>query len=202
MKVVSYLRVSTHLQDADKFISEVDRYAKYKQLGTVQHVEETISGKKDWKTRKIYDILNDKDVKILLVPELSRLGRSTHQLLEIVEYAKSKDIEIHCIKENIIIQKCTNPATQMFITILSALSQMERDVISQRTKEALAYKKSVGIQLGRPRGISTSRLDPHMDDIKQLLLMGVKKKVIAKKFNISPTGLSIWLKKYNIKSEV
>ena len=101
MAVYGYLRVSTLDQDNDKFKLDLLDYANRNDMGQVEFVEEKVTGKNHWKQRKLGDLLlSMADGDILLVPELSRLARSISQIYEIIEYAQSKKISIHVLKQN------------------------------------------------------------------------------------------------------
>lgn len=196
MSTVSYLRVSREGQNTDKFKHEVESYASYKKLGKVKHVEEIVSGRKiDWKSRAIWGIINDKKVNHIITPELSRLARSTRQILEIVETAKKNKKTIHLIKEGLVISSKTNAVTNMFITILSSLAQMEAELISERTKEALAERKRRGVKLGRRKGQRVEKkLDGKLDEIRGYLAIGKTKTWIADHLGVTRATLYNFLK--------
>ena len=108
---------------------------------------------------------------VLIVTKLDRLGRSTIEVLQIIEDIKSKGIILHIIKDRLIIDgSVSNSVNDMLLTLLSGFAQMERDFISERTKSALAQRKSQGIKLGRKKGaIVKSIYDEHLYTIKELL---------------------------------
>lgn len=194
-KTIVYLRVSTGGQDNGKFHDAVDAFCRYKALPAVEYLEEKVSGTISWRSRAIWGALNDPDVTAIVVPELSRLARSAPQLLEISSHVKERGIILYSIKEGLEISREQSAASKMFFTILSAVVEMERDLISERTKEALAAKKAQGMELGRPRGRGKSRLDVHADDIKASLQLGIPQVKIARKYGVSPLTLSNWIKK-------
>ena len=100
MKTFAYLRVSTLEQNTDKNKLDILKFAKDKQLGSVEFVEEQISGKANFKDRKLGKLL-DKMHRgdVLIVPELSRLARSVSQILEVIDITKRKGISLYAIKE-------------------------------------------------------------------------------------------------------
>lgn len=152
MTTFCYLRVSTVDQNTDKNKLEVLKFANDKKLGNVEFLEETITGKKNYKERalgKLIKKLTKKD--ILIVPELSRLARSISQILEIINLSKEQGFILYSIKENFNSsdKSITNVITS---TIFALVAQLERDLISIRTKEALQAKKSQSVKLGRPKG--------------------------------------------------
>ena len=199
MGTVSYLRVSRIDQNTEKFKHDVNAYAEYKKLGVVDHIEEKVSGRKvDWKERAIWGILQDKNVKHIITPELSRLARSTKQILEIVEVVKQSGKTIHLMKEGLIIGNKTNAVTNMFITILSSLAQMEAELISERTKEALAERKRRGVKLGRRKGqVVGKKLDGKLDEIRGYMAIDKNKTWIAEKMGVTRATLYNFLKGQN-----
>jgi len=193
MKTFAYLRVSTIEQNTEKNKDDILRFANDKKLGNVEFIEETISGKSNYKERQLGKLINDlKAGDVLLVPELSRLARSITQILEVIEICKNKKIVLYSLKENFSTKDDSIQST-ITSTIFGLVAQIERELISQRTKEALQAKKAQGIKLGRPSGKGKSQLDNYRDEIFALLSAGVPKTKVAKKYNISRQGLDKWL---------
>ena len=199
MKTIAYLRVSTDMQDTEKNKSDVLRFANDKKLGNVEWVEETITGTSNYKQRKLGKVLVELSKNdVLIVPELSRLARSISQILEIIDIAKNKDIALYSLKENF----CSNDKSITSVvtsTIFGLVAQIERDLISQRTKEALRAKKEQGVKLGRPKGRGKSKLDNYKLEIESMIKAGVPKTKIAKKYNTLPFNLYNWLKQNKIQ---
>lgn len=197
--IYSYLRVSTEEQDTEKNKDNVLRFSNDKKLGNVEFIEETITGRSNYKERqlgKLLEKMNKGDT--LIVPELSRLARSITQILEIIDLTKRKGITLYSLKENF----CNNDESITSVitsTIFALVSQIERDLISQRTKEALQAKKKQGVILGRPRGSGKSRLDQFSQEIEGLIKIGVPKTIIAKKYNTTRQNLDKFLKKLDMK---
>lgn len=193
MTTYSYLRVSTLLQDTEKNKGDVLKFANDKQLGNVKFIEETISGTSNYKERALGKLVNDlKSGDVLIVPELSRLARSISQILEIIDLSKQKNFTLYSLKESF----CSDDKSITSVitsTIFGLVAQIERDMISQRTKEALQAKKNQGVILGRPQGKGKSKLDDYKEEINALLATGVPKTKVAKKYNISRQGLDKWL---------
>ena len=98
-KTISYLRVSSSQQDVEKNKADILKFANERKFGNVEFIEEKISGKKSWKERKLKKIIDDlgKD-DCLIVPELSRLGRSMLEVIEIIAVAKEKEINVYSVK--------------------------------------------------------------------------------------------------------
>lgn len=197
-KTIAYLRVSTTDQDIEKNKNDILKLANEKDLGKVHFVEEKISGTVSWKKRKIYGIFQGmKTGDNLLVSELSRLGRSMLEIMEILSLSTQKGINIYAVKGN----WCLDDSLQSKIMAMafSIASEIERDLISQRTKEALRVKKEQGIKLGRPKGSGKSKLDKYRPEIESLLANGSTQKFIAERYTTTETNLHRWLKKHGIK---
>lgn len=200
MKTVAYLRVSTIEQDLEKNKNEILKFSNEKKLGNVDFVEEKISGTVHFTERKISKILDDLEKgDNLIVNELSRLGRSTLQILQILDIARNKGIKVYAIKGG---WKLDDSMQSKMVSIMFAmLSEIERDLISERTKEALRAKKAMGIKLGRPKGPGKSTLDKFKEEIVAFLKTGYPKTKIAKKYNVSRQNLYNWIQKNNIVIE-
>jgi len=197
-RTVAYLRVSTTEQDLQKNKADILHLANEKQLGHVEWVEEKASGRVSWKKREIGRILNELNKgDTLIVSELSRLGRSMLQCMEILSIATERGIHIYAIKGN---WHLDNSIQSKIIAMAFAMaSEIERDLISQRTREALAAKKAQGIKLGRPKGIGKSKLDKHRPEIEAFLANGSTQKFIANRFNTTEANLSKWMKRHGLK---
>ncbi len=198
-KTIAYLRVSTADQDTDKNKADILKFANDRKFGNVEFVEEIASGKKSWKERKIASIINNLSAgDRLIVPELTRLGRSTLEVLEILKVAKQKGIACYAVKEGMELNG-DDVQSKVMTTMLSLFAELERDFISMRTKEALRARKAAGVKLGRPKGPGKSKLDPHKEEIIALLKTGVPKTRVAQKYHCNRTTLINWLKKNQIE---
>jgi len=196
-RTVAYLRVSTIDQDIEKNKADILSFANDKQFGHVEFIEEKVSGKLSWKKRKIKKIIDDlKSGDRLLVPELSRLGRSMLEIMEMLSIAKEKGIAIYSIKGGWELNGSIQ--SKVMAMAFSIAAEIERDLISQRTKEALKARKAQGIKLGRPKGPGKSKLDDHKEEIIALLANGSTKAFVAKRYKCSTVNLYNWLKKNNI----
>ncbi|RQW88577.1 MAG: resolvase [Geobacter sp.] len=200
-RTIGYLRVSTDEQDLDKNKANILHLANEKRLSTVEWVEEKVSGTKDWKKRKLGEImavLNTGDT--LIVSELSRLGRSTLQILEVMKVAKEKGIAVHAIKNGWSLNGTME--SKIVLQVLAMVAEIERDLISERTKEGLKARKAAGVILGRPKGPGKSKLDPHREEIIALLKNGSTKTFVAKRYGCSPENLMNWISKNKLNAEV
>ena len=197
-RTVAYLRVSTVDQDLEKNKADILHLANNKALGQVEWVEETASGRISWKKRRLGELFNElKADDNLVVSELSRLGRSMLECMEILALATRQGIRIYAVKGNW--QLDNSIQSKIVAMAFSMASEIERDLISQRTKEALAAKKRAGVKLGRPKGSGKSKLDIHRTDIKKLLANGSTQKFIAARFDTTEANLSRWLKKHKLR---
>ena len=194
---VAYLRVSTMEQDIEKNKAEILHLANDKSLGKVEFVEEKISGRIHWKQRKIGDVVESlQNGDTILLNEFSRLGRSMLECMEIISIATQKGINIYTVKGNW--QLDGSIQSKVMAMVFSMASEIERDLISKRTKEALQTKKNSGKILGRPKGPGKSKLDAYKVEIEALLKKGSTKKFIANRYNSTPANLYNWLKKNKI----
>ena len=192
MKTFAYLRVSTIDQDLEKNKNDILRLANEKRLGNVEFVEEKISGKVSWKKRKIFDVIqNVNKGDNIIVSELSRLGRSMLECMEILSIATQKEVSVYAIKGN---WHLDNSIQSKIIAIaFSMASEIERELISQRTKEALRVRKENGMKLGRPPGKGKSKLDKYQPEIEALLKNGATKRFVARRYKVSEQALYNWL---------
>lgn len=195
-KTIAYLRVSTTDQDIEKNKFDILRLANEKKLGQVEWVDETVSGRVSWKKRKIADVVDRLQAgDSLIVSELSRLGRSMMECMEILSIASEKKINVYAVKGNW--QLDGSLQSKVMAMVFSMVAEIERDFISSRTKEALAAKKRAGVKLGRPKGSGKSKLDQYRPEIEALLANGSTQKFIANRYGTTEANLSRWLKKQN-----
>ena len=195
-----FSRVSTADQSNDKFQTEILKYSNKNDLGKVVFVEEKVSGKKDWKTRELGNLIYNKckNGDTIIVPELSRISRSISQIYEIITTCQSKDITLHFLKQNLIIRKENDMTTKVMLNTMSMISELEREFISMRTKESLSYKKKMGVKLGRPKGTGKSKLDQFSEEIKSFRKTGSTITWIGKHYGVSTLTVSNWMKKHNV----
>jgi DNA invertase Pin-like site-specific DNA recombinase len=189
MATKGFIRVSTLDQDTEKNKIDILQFANRMQLGNVSFVEEKVSGTKDYKKRKLGALLKSMNSgDVLIVPELSRIARSTIQILEVIQLTQDKGITLYSLKENFCNQD-DSIASTVTKTIFALVAQIERELISLRTKEALHARKQAGIKLGRPHGKGKSMLDEHTADIQRLVALHVPKTIIAKQYGCSVGNL-------------
>ncbi|EFK07118.1 resolvase family protein [delta proteobacterium NaphS2] len=202
-QIIGYLRVSTEDQDLEKFKADIRAYANSKDFGKVSFVQEKVSGyKTSWKDRKVKTLIDElRHGDIIITPEMTRLGRSTLEVLEVLEAMKNKGIAVYSVKENYQLNG-DDMQSKMMSTMLSMFAEMERHYNSVRTKEGLRAARAKGKLLGRPKGPGKSKLDIHREEIVALLSNGSTKKYVADRYSTTAANLQNWLKKNKIKIDL
>ena len=202
MAVFIYLRVSTDAQDVQNQKHGILEYCKTQGIEVDAVLEDTASGRMDWRIRKIGEVLFAASKgDTILVSEVSRLARSTLQVLEILKLASERQVSILIIKNGLKFDNSMQ--AKITATILGLAAEIERDFISMRTKEALAKRKAAGKQLGRPPGALARqyKLDSKRGEIERYLKLGINGTAIAKLIGVSRPTLRNWLSK-NILSQI
>jgi len=182
MRTVAYLRVSKDSQDVKNQRLAILEFARREKMEVDDFVEITVSSRKSTKERKVDQLLEELDTgDTLIVSELSRMGRSVGEIITTVDTLVKKKIRFIAVKEGIRLNGSQDMQTKVMVTMFSLFAEIERDLISMRTKEGLAAAKASGKKLGRPKGVlGKSKLDGREDEIKRLLTLGVSKASIAK----------------------
>lgn len=148
--------------------------------------------------RRIAEVLDELQAgDTLIVSELSRLGRSMLEIMEILSLATDKGLHIYAVKGNW--QLDGSLQSKVVAMAFAIAAEIERDLISQRTKEALASRKRDGMTLGRPRGVGKSKLDAYQLEIEALLSNGSTLTFIAKRYKTSKSNLQRWMKQRGLK---
>lgn len=193
-RCIAYLRMSTNGQDIEKDKGAILKLANEKDLGRVEWVEDAgVSGRISWRQRKIAGILDDlKAGDALIVSELSRLGRSLLDILEILKIASEKQIRVYAVKNNW--QLDGSLQSKILSAVLGLAAEIEAALISERTKAGLAAARAKGKMLGRPRGPGKSKLDQFRPEIEALLKNGSSKSFVARRYQSSVANLHGWLK--------
>lgn len=200
-RIVAYIRVSTNTQDTQNQKLEIYEYARKQNLQIDQFIEAEASSKKSTKQRRIEELLSEIDSNdTVIITELSRLGRSTSEVIDLVNALIQKQVRVISIKQKLDITD-HDMTSKVMVTMFSLFAELERDLISIRTKEALANKKVSGIKLGKPKGtIQKSKFDKDADRIKELLDLGLSVRKIAKHLGLSNhIGLNNYIKKRKLK---
>ncbi len=191
----AYVRVSTSVQEIQNQKYAILEFCNKEGLKIDQWLEISMSSRRTTKERRIDELLSIVNAgDCIIVSELSRLGRSVGQISMIVTALTGKGVNLICLKENIRSDKNGYDITSKIqITMFSLLAEIERDLISQRTKEALAARKASGMKLGRPEGKGKSKLDKYDAEIQAFLNNGSTKTWIAKRYGVSLSNLHHWL---------
>ena len=193
--IYGYIRVSTDKQTTDNQKFEILEFAKINNFVIDKWIEETISSTKSLNKRELGHLLKHlKSGDILIASELSRLGRNLLQIMSILHYCMEIEAKIWTIKDNYRLGDDIQSKVLAFAFGLSA--EIERDLISQRTKEALKRKREQGIILGRPKGSKSSylKLTKYQKQVLKLKERGVSNTKIGKKFGVTRDTVARFLK--------
>ncbi|NQY73655.1 MAG: recombinase family protein [Candidatus Margulisbacteria bacterium] len=200
-KTIAYLRASTDKQDLKNQKLEILEYARKKEIKVDEFVEITISSRKTSKQRRVDEVMEKLlGYDTLIVTEMSRLGRSTPEVITLVNELLQKSVRIIICKQNLDMSH-QDMNSKIIVTLFSLFSELERDLISLRTKEALAAKKAQGVILGKPKGtIQKSKFDKDIDHIKELLGYGLSVRKISKVLGYSNhISLNTYINKRGVK---
>lgn len=197
--IYGYIRVSTDKQTVENQRFEIIKFCKAENIIIHEWIEETISGSTTVDKRKLGKLLRKlhKD-DILICSEISRLGRNLLMIMSILNECMQKEIKVWTIKDNYRLGNDISSKVLAFAFGLSA--EIERNLISQRTKEALARKKREGVILGRPRGRKSKKLklSGKEDKILRLHKRGANLTQIAKKLNVAYNTLKYFVSLNNL----
>ena len=195
LKTVAYLRVSTRSQDVANQKLAIFDYCQREHLVVDRFIEMKVSSRRLRYRESIENLLFElNEADRLIVSELSRLGRSLGQVIQIVDTLVQRKIRFTAIKENINFEGKQDLQTKVMIALFGLFSEVERDLISERTKEGLAAAKAQGKMLGRPKGLrNKSKLDGKERDIQEMLSKGISKAAIAKLLDVSRPALHYYI---------
>ena len=194
-----YIRVSTDKQTVENQRFEIGNFCGKNGLVVEKWIEETISGTKEPSKRQLGVLLGEvQRGDLIICSELSRLGRSLFMIMSVLNEMMTKEVRIWTIKDNYRLGDDIESKVLAFAFGLSA--EIERKLISQRTKEALARKKSEGVQLGRPAGRKSHcyKLSGYREEIRELLALRIPKTAIAGKLGVTPATLYTFIKREQI----
>ncbi len=197
MKTIAYLRVSKESQDVDNQRLAILDYAHRNKFRVDEFIEIAVSSRRSPQERGLDELLEKLAAgDRLIVSELSRLGRSVGQIITLVHELVRRGGGFTAIKENIQLgQKRYDLQGKVMVTMFGLFAEIERDLISERTKAGLATARARGKLLGRPPGTFHSRLDARRAEIEHLLSLKVSKASIAKIVGCSRTALVSFLKR-------
>ena len=192
--IYGYIRVSSDKQTVENQRFEINNFCERENLKIDGWIEETISGTKSYSKRELGKLLKQiqKD-DLIICAELSRLGRNLFMIMEILNLCMSKECRVWTIKDNYRLGEDIQSKVLAFAFGLSA--EIERNLISQRTKEALLRKKAEGVILGRPKGKKSSpekyKLYKKRNLIQELLNANISKRKIAYIFRSIPVHFPV-----------
>lgn len=183
--VYAYIRVSTEMQTYSSQEFEIRKYCETRNITIGKWVSESVSGTKSFEKRTLGRLIRKMGKgDMLICTEISRLGRNMLMIMSILNICSSKGISIHSIKDNFDLSDNINSKIIAFAFALAA--EIERILISERTKEALALKKQSGVRLGRPPGSSKKKVTIYKewDKVAQMIDLGMPLSRVAKKYGI------------------
>ena len=202
MKNFAYVRVSTAQQDVRSQPLAILEYAREQGFRIDRFIEAKASGRATKKHRRLDHLMSELTAgDRLVVSELSRLGRSLGEVIELLDAISKASIKFVAIKENIRFEGRQDLQTKVMTTRFALFAEVERELISERTREGLAKARASGKKLGRPMGsLGTSRLDDREDEIQKLLDLGVSKSTVAKITGVSRPTLYNFLKTRDLRA--
>lgn len=183
-KTIAYIRASTDKQDVTNQRHEILEYGNREGMRIDDFIEVTMASRKSSRQRRIDELCETLEPEdTLVVTELSRLGRSTGEVIILINQLVDYGVTIRILKQGLNLSQSSQDMTaKVMVTLLALFAEIERDFISLRTKEALASKKAQGVQLGKPKGtIQASMYDKDRDRIEELLMQGVSQRRIVEK---------------------
>ncbi len=195
MSIYAYIRVSTQMQTLENQKFEIEQWCERNNLVIDGWISESVSGTIAWEKRRLGKMIRKmKQGDKIISTEISRLGRNMLMIMSILNACSCRGIQIHTIKDNFDLSDNINSKIIAFAFALAA--EIERNLISQRTKEALASRKMMGVKLGRPKGnsLKVKKVYDDMEEIRELLDLGISKTEIAKKYKIHRNTLLKCLK--------
>ncbi len=198
-----YIRVSSDKQTVENQRFEIENFANLNGFKIDGWIEETISGTKNYDKRELGKLLNKvKKDDLIICAELSRLGRNLFMIMEILNICMTKECKVWTIKDNYRLGEDIQSKVLAFAFGLSA--EIERNLISQRTKEALARKRSEGVVLGRPKGRKSShlKLSGKEETIRVLRQQNVSKSEIARIFGVHRMTVDSFIKMNDLDDNI
>lgn len=200
--IYAYYRVSTELQNYEsQKVGVIDFANRMNWKIDKEYIDEGVSGTILAKERKLGILLNIlKKDDVLITSELSRLGRSTSDVINTCQLLVKKGVNCYLVKQGMSIDN--TPMGKMMIAILSAFAEMERDLISQRTIEGLKRRKADGVQLGRPVGSKNrkTKMSNQYDNVLKMLQSGMLRNQIAKELHVSFFTVNKYIKSTDLQN--
>jgi DNA invertase Pin-like site-specific DNA recombinase len=199
MKTLGYIRISKESSDVENQRYEINRYLQHNPpLSTtpIKWTEEVVSGRVKAENRELGKLVESLQMgDTLVVADVSRLGRKTLDVMSVCAEVMNRKARLIIVKNNWELKDDIQSSALLFAFSMAA--QIEREMISARTKAAIDAQKAAGtFKGGRPRGATSSKLHVHEKEVLQLLELGVTKARIAKHFDVTPPTVRAFLKKY------
>ena len=190
MRTIGYVRVSSNRQTLQHQRFEIENFARHEGLTIDDWIEEKISSRKALEKRKLGELLNTlEEHDRLITCEISRLGRSLLEVMKILEFCLNKNCEVWTIEENF--RLGIDIQSKVLAFAFSLAAEIERNLISQRTKSSLANLKASGKKLGRPFSAESKKLklSKNAKKVQNLLSKGISKSQIAKILGVQRSTL-------------
>lgn len=194
-----YIRVSSDKQTVENQRFEIINFCANRKIGIDGWIEETVSGTKSYTKRQLGLLLKSVQKNdVIICSELSRLGRNLFMIMEILNICMTKECKVWSIKDGYRLGDDVQSKVLAFAFGLSA--EIERNLISQRTKEALARKKSEGVHIGRPTGRKTThekhKLYKYESMIREMRNANMSFRMIAKLCKVSRATVREYCNKF------
>ncbi len=188
-----YIRVSSDRQTVENQRFEINHFCQNQDIRIDDWIEETISGTKSYTKRQLGSLLKKvRKGDIIICSELSRLGRNLFMIMEILNVCMTRECRVWTVKDGYRLGDDIQSKVLAFAFGLSA--EIERNLISQRTREALARRKAEGARLGRPKGHKSApdryKLSGKEDYIRKSLEKGMSRRTIAKRCKVDKNTLA------------
>ena len=200
--VYGYIRVSTDGQTCENQKLQIRTYCKSRRLHKVCWIEETVSGTRDPTKRKLGELLvNAKSGDMVIVTEISRLGRSLIMIMNVLQTFLNNGVKVRAIKESF---ECDDSIVSKVLAFAFGLSaEIERQLISERTKMGLERARRNGKQLGHHKGwvCPHHKLDPYAETIARYLREGRSKLSIARELGVNPKTVTSFLRRQQLRAE-
>ena len=202
MKTVAYLRVSSNTQDTNNQRLAILEFARTERMAVDEFIEIHHSSRRSTKARHIDALLSHLEPgDALIVSELSRLGRSVGDVITTVDTLVKQQIDVFALKEGLRLIGEQDLQSRVIVTLFGLFAEIERELLSLRTKEGLAAARAAGKRLGRPKGArGKSRLDGKEQEIRHLLGLQVSKTSIARIMGVDRATLYHFMRSRHLVS--
>ena len=202
LMIYAYIRVSSDKQTTENQRYELQRFAMHERLHIDRWIEETVSGGRNYRERELGALLDQVgEGDMILCSELSRLGRSLFMVMDILSLCMQRRCTVWTVKDGYRLGEDVTSKVLAFAFALSA--EIERKLIAQRTRDALARLRAQGRRLGRPRGSQGKhlKLSGCEAEICHLLALGKTKSAIAQSLGVSIPTLRLFIQRYQLMPE-